>query len=800
MPVVAVTVPFLVGIAAGTKASFLTTTSLAVFFLALAWMVSRIQKRLASTALLLAAYLFLGAASRQLAERKIHQQPLLQIYRSIGEAGFQDPCLLTGVVREEPLWTSETVRLRVEVQTLRRAGVTRSAAGNVRVHVRGDPVGRRFLARFEPGDRIALWARLRRPRGYRNPGGFDVEAYLARRGITLSGTVKSPLLVERLSSGRWWSPTRMAAWARGLVRRRIRNAFDRRYADSLQTGEEVPGVAIALLIGDRSFLPRWAERLYQASGIFHVIVISGAHVALIAGLLYGSLRWLGVDRAPALVALLLVLPIYAMICGGRPPVVRAVTMCVCVVGSRLLSLDAPAVNGLAFSALLLLTARPLELGDAGFQLSFAATAAILLLARPLAHRLARGGRPGYLTHALSLSLVAQAAVTPLIVWHFQRLTLGAVGASLVAMPLAAFSLVASALVVAFDAVPWLGDALAWGVWQSVSGLTACSRFALAVPGASFRIPHPGWSWLVSYVALLLAACCFRGRLRWVAGMLLCVVILWLPFRPSSTEPGILRLVVFDVGHGDCLLLELPDGRRMLVDAGGSFDRSFDVGESVVVPALLHRGVRTLHAVVLTHPDFDHLGGLASVMSELDVKEVWGGRPAWTLLDYRELRRTARLHGVRVRRLGTGEAMDWGEVQVEVLAAGVADRDAQGSRNNDSLVLRVCYGGTCLLLTGDAEEALERELVRSGKSLRADVLKVAHHGSRSSTSARFLDSVRPRVAVVSTGRGNPYLPAAEVMDRLRERGVTILRTDLDGAVTVAVDRRGRIQLDTFTSSR
>ena len=805
-PAAAVTLAFIGGIVAGNTLPSVAPLFLAGFFFLVAVVACRGGRRLGATVLLLAGYFSLGAVSRQLAEQAVARQPLLQLYQSLGEARFQGPCLLTGVLREEPVSTSETIRIRMGVETLRLAGVTRAAAGNVRVNirgVRGDPEWRRSLTKLQAGDRVSLWATLRRPRGYQNPGRFDVEAYLARRGVTLSGTVKSPLLVERLSSASWWAPARMGSQARGFVRRRILAAFrdrpgePRELREAGEPGEEVAGVAIALLIGDRSFIPRWAERLYQASGIFHVIVISGAHVALLAGLIYGTLRWFRLDRTPALFVLMFTLPVYAALCGGRPSVVRAVTMCVCVVWARLLSLDAPAVNGLACSALLLLAFRPLDLDGPGFQLSFAATAAILLLAGPLARGLTgRLGRPGYMVHALAISLVAQAAVIPLLAWHFQRLTLGAVVASIVAMPLAAVSLVTSALLVAFESVPWLGDVLTWVVWLFVSALTACSRFAVDLPGASIRVPQPVWLWLVLYVTLLIATSISQGSIRRGAAVLLCVATLWLPFQPARTDPDILRLVALDVGHGDCLLLELPDGRRILVDAGGSFDRSFDVGESVVVPSLLHRGVQRLHAVVLTHADFDHLGGLRAVVSDLEVGEIWEGRPAWQLPDYRNLRNTAKRHGVPVRRLRAGEEMELGDVRVEVLAAGISRGDSRNSRNNDSLVLRVCYGRSCMLLTGDAEQALERELIRSGKSLRADVLKVAHHGSGSSTSAAFLEAVQPRVAVVSTGRGNIYLPAAQVMHRLRALGVTSLRTDLDGAVSIGLDRQGGIQIETY----
>jgi competence protein ComEC len=681
--------------------------------------------------------------------------------------------------------------MRIGIESWRVAGVTRPLTGDLRVNVRGDLERQQSLTELRAGDRVSLWATVRRPRGYLNPGGFDVGAYLARAGVALSGTVKSPLLVERLSSAGWWSPARTISRVRSFVRHRLRDAFGGK------PGEEVPGVAMALLIGDHAFIPPWAERLYQDSGIFHVMVISGAQVALLAALIFGTLRWIGFGRAPSLWFLMCALPLYAALCGGGPSVVRAVIMCLCVVGARLLSLDAPGVNGLACAALMILAVRPLDLDDPGFQLSFAATAAILVLAGPLARGLTRDERrPGLMARAVAISLVAQAAVVPLIAWHFPRLTLGAVPASIVAVPLATAALVAAGLLTAFAPVPWLGDALTWVAWFFISALTACARFAVSLPGASMRVPAPEEAWLVLYVALLVTASISRGRLRLGAAVLLCVATLWLSFQPAPANADTLRLTAFDVGHGDCLLLELPDGRRILVDAGGSFDHSFDVGENVVVPALLHRGVRRLAAAVVTHPDFDHLGGLAAVVSNLEVGEIWEGRPAWELSDYRQLRETARLHGVPLRRLRAGEVMELGDVRVEILAAGISGDAEPHSRNDDSLVLRVCYTGSCMLLTGDAGEALELALIRSGMDLRADILKVAHHGSRSSTSAPFLEAVRPRVAIVSSGSGNAYLPSTRVMVRLRERGVTSLRTDLDGAVSIELDRRGRIRIETF----
>ena len=496
VPAVALAGAFVGGIVSGIAPPLESTVALSVSFLAAAVSTCRGGRRLAATVLLLASYFFLGTSSRLLVEQTFERQPLLRFYNSIGKAGFENPCFLEGTLRVEPEQRPRATKLLMNVTSVRVGGTTSLDgldAGNVSLNVRGEPELRRSLSSLDADDRVSLWATLRRPRGFQNPGGFDLEAYLARRGISMYGSVKSALLVERGTPAFSASPGRLGSRAREFVRRRIREAFRR-----IGVGEEVPGVAVALLIGDRSLIPPWAEKLYQESGTFHVIVISGAHVALLVWVLYRVLRWSGIDQTPALRMLLIALPLYAVLCGGRPSVVRAVTMCCAIVGAKLLSLEVSAFNRLAASALLLLACRPLDIYDPGFQLSFAATVSIIGLGRPMSHFF--GPRLGGVGHALGISIAAQAAVVPILAWHFQRLTPAAVLASIVAMPLAAGSLVAAALLLLVAPLPWIGEALAWLVWLQIKGLALCGQVAIALPGGSMRVPSPGWLWLWCYFA------------------------------------------------------------------------------------------------------------------------------------------------------------------------------------------------------------------------------------------------------------------------------------------------------------
>jgi competence protein ComEC len=268
-----------------------------------------------------------------------------------------------------------------------------------------------------------------------------------------------------------------------------------------------------------------------------------------------------------------------------------------------------------------------------------------------------------------------------------------------------------------------------------------------------------------------------------------------PFAPRL-EPGRLEATVIDVGQGDSILVAFPDGRTLLVDGGGSAlgplaresgRPEFDVGEQVVAPYLWERGLKRLDAVALTHGHRDHLDGLYAVLEDFQVGELWLGREI-TSRGFRALEDEARTHHVPLVHHQRGDAFAWGGVQGAFLWPG-NDPPSEKATNNDSLVLRLEFGGVRYLLVGDIERPVERELVARGDPLQADFLKVGHHGSKTSTTPDFLAAVGPRIAVISAGAENPYgHPNQVVLDEFRGRGTRLLRTDRDGATTVSTDGR------------
>jgi competence protein ComEC len=317
---------------------------------------------------------------------------------------------------------------------------------------------------------------------------------------------------------------------------------------------------------------------------------------------------------------------------------------------------------------------------------------------------------------------------------------------------------------------------------------------------NWRIPTPP-VWLgVTLSAALIAAAVWKTR--WLAPVvaMLLGLLLWHPFA-AEVHARELELTAIDVGQGDSLLVVLPDGRRMLVDGGGipTFGHivrsQLDIGEDVVAPYLWDRGIRRLDIIAISHAHDDHIGGIPALVSDFHPREIWTGAtpdsPTWNVV--RE--RAARV-GAKIVPMQAGQQFAFGGGEFDVLAPPPDYIPLDEPKNNDSLVLRLCYGERSFLLTGDVERPIEREMVDMGAVRPADVLKVAHHGSRTSSTEEFLDAVHPGFAVISAGFENSYgHPHPMIVDRLSEHHATILRTDRDGLITIRTDGK-RLYVETF----
>ena len=730
---------------------------------------------LALAALGLAA-LGVGAASAAVEARGHERAGLAEIADEDEAAGR--PLLLEGIVAGAVPNSSERASFLLDVQHVTLRGVRRPAHGRARVLVGGQA----GLLRAAEGDHLSVWAVLQRPRRYGTVGAFDAVAYARRQGVHAIAHCKSRMLVRvhPVVGEPLGLVTRARRWARATLQ------------SVLPPGPE-QGLVRAMVLGDRAGIDRATAEAFRIAGTYHVLALSGAQVALIAGAMLVLLRRLPGSPLVSAVACSLAVAAYAFFVGAETPVVRAAWMAVVLLLGKGIDLDGDALNLLGLAAGLLLVHHPAAIRDAGFQLSFAATGGIVLLAPLMAGSPPR--RFAALRWAVAGSLAAQAALLPLLASEFHRVAPAAVALNLLAGPLASGVLVAGfATLLAAAFVPPLESALGELAWTLAHFLLESGRL---VEGASFldvRLPTPpAWS-LAAYVLGLGLVVSDPTRRK---GLVLTAVAAagMLAGKSGPQADGRLRLTVLDVGQGDALVLISPSGRSLLVDAGFAGER-YDVGESVVAPYLWENGIQRLDALALTHAHPDHAGGAPFLLRHFPVRETWEGIAAGREKAYRAFAVAGAENGVRRLAVRRGFSRSWDGVQIDVLSPAPAGRSPGVARNDDSLVLGFRYRGVRFLLTGDVEALAERALPR----LPAEVLKVAHHGSRTSSTEPFLRSTSPRVGVISVGAGTVFShPHPEALARLRTAGVRVLRTDRDGSVTVSTDG-SRVWVRTWAEGR
>ena len=655
------------------------------------------------------------------------------------------------LVAEPTRWSVDRAHLLLDAE--RADG--RPASGRIRVTVQGE------LPALAEGQRIAAELRLLPAIGFRNPRTFDYAAHLARQGVHVVATARA----ERLSALDAARPPWPARARRAAL-------------DAL--GRALPPASAALLggllLGDRTELPHDLDDTFRRAGVYHILAVSGFNVALLAGAVWALCRLARVGRRASACTAIVVVTGFALVVGGEPSVLRAVVMAVLVLIALVLEREASVVNSLALAALAILAVRPGDLVDPGFQLSFAATAGIV--AGPLPRGLVAG--------ALGVSAAAQIAVLPVTLTHFNQLSTIGVLANLGVVPLAGAAtiggLVGVLLALASDTLAAVAFDAVWPVLLALRGVAA---LAAAVPGAVIHLPAPHWSALACYAGGLLVALAWwrripsdamaQGRAAPAAAILLLVASVTIAAWPLVRPPdGLLRVSVLDVGQGDAIVVETPDGRALVIDAGGGGVGRLDAGERVVAPFLWNRGFLRLSATAVTHLDADHAGGMPAVH---------------------------RLFGVPARLTADGLAREpyvAGGARLALVRArtpppraAAEDRVTPRGRtaNNEAMVLRLDYGLASFLLASDIEAAREAELVAGDADLGASVLKVPHHGARGSSTAPFVAAVGPSVAVISVGPRNTYgHPSRDALTRLAAAGARVYRTDRDGAVLFETDGR------------
>ncbi|HEY6401250.1 MAG TPA: ComEC/Rec2 family competence protein [Blastocatellia bacterium] len=822
-----------------------------------------------------------------------------------GELKIEEPVEIWGTLNNAPELAPDRIYLSVNVKKVATLGRERSAAGVARIVApfRDDQSREEYdrLA-LDYGASVRILCNLSDRGGYRNPGAPDFDEMLEFRGFDATGVAKSPLLIENLGIGE-----------RNAIPYLLYRIRARAIAITLRSfSQPASGILVASLFGNRYFLSRDAGETFRAGGTFHLLVISGSHVAMIALVALWLAKKLSALRIVQYALVTALMWGYALMVGAEPSIMRAVVMLSVALVGHLIFRASIGANTLAASAIVLLAWRPRDAFNPAFQLSFLTVLMIVAVAAPLYLRLKEIGewQPSMSTpypprvpkpvrrlaeilfwnerefreemkrspirYRLGKSIVAvwlnklrlqtaaawiivtlavttatQTGLLPLMIHYFHRVSIVAPVANVVEALLISLLMFAGAAYLLIHSV-----LSAWGAWvlKIAPVVNALGRLTVEAGKpliewrkASFRAPDFGEHWeivfIIYFAAVLILIIAinewnpFRkgggeedSRRKVVGGAsaaLSAIAIIglgWLlalhPFA-HEYERGRLSVAFLDVGQGDSMLISFPQGSLMLLDSGGvaRFDSReagadaedvfvedrVGVGAAAVAPYLWRRGIKRLDWIAASHGDADHVEAFGEIARGFEIGAALKGAPKRSdppglpglpslpslpsLFD-----RAAHVANAPLRSLRRGEALDIDGARVEILSP-FTDQ-FQMSDNNESLVLRITLGARSFLLAGDIEKEAESRLVESAQSLRADVLKVAHHGSKTSSTISFLERVNPQHAVISVASPSPFgHPHPDALARLRTTGARIWRTSECGAITISTDGAD-LRVETF----
>ncbi|MDG4476537.1 DNA internalization-related competence protein ComEC/Rec2 [Thiovibrio frasassiensis] len=690
----------------------------------------------------------------------------------------QQEMSLTGKLIEKPIFRHEKTQIILETDSalLPTSEAPIATTGRATLTINAP-----LLKGLVPGQDYLVRARLSLPEKPATPGVFDYAGYLAAKEIMVKGWVASPIFIQPISP--------RAERRFPLLSPYFLERFRQQFAAFLYANLTPNTAALyqALLLGDSSTLSPEVLEMYRATGIMHLLAISGSHLAVVAFLstlffrfLAGRFPWLLLRLPAAKIALACSFPVlllYAGLAGFHPPVVRALIMIGVFMTAMLLDRQWSSLNNLAIAAFCILLYNPLSIHTASFQLTFAATAAIILTLPRLAawhpqpdRHSARQRMQHLIISGLFISSAAFLATAPLALFHFNRISMLGPITTLLSTPLLCFWTLPLGLIAIL--IQPLSSTIALLLLQlgglGIQGSHALTGLLAGLPFSSFWLPTPTIPMLIGAYALLLLL--FRtNRPLSILSLLACFALLLSGHTPlPQWQNNSSHLTFLAVGNGSATVVEQPDNRVILIDGGGPPDDLFNVGERVIAPFLWHRQIKRVEAIILTHPHADHFNGLPFIIKRFQPEVLWLSETTAQEPGYSAVLREAAQSGCQIRIARPNQVLAVGKNDFALTClANLAlagkhepigdEKKSTANPNNRGLVLRLDYGHSTFLFPGDIEKDYEEYILDKEELLKADVLLMPHHGLRSSGSARFMENVSPRYCVVSTGRKVPFPP-------------------------------------------
>ncbi len=598
-----------------------------------------------------------------------------------------------------------------------------------------------FLYTSEPiqidyGDRMNICGRLSSPLASTNPGVFDYQRYLSHRNVHSLFSVYKSEDIERLGKAR-------ISIFRSIIAK-IRKRIDYIIKSNLPQLES--SILAGVMLGERGGLPRQIQGVFADAGVLHTLAVSGLHVGLVLFIFYAFFRVIGIPKKTTYFLTIIVVIVYAQVAGGRPSAIRASIMATCGLVAILLERDKHLYNSLALAAFIILLFNPFTLFDVGFQLSFMATLGILYLT-PHFLDYFRLGKPRrvitYILTSLAVSAGALVGVYPIIAFYFNKISLIALISNILVVPQVAVIIslgFASSILGLFS----LSLAQVINIMNRlfIIILFGCIRFFASLPFSFKYVVSPSLIFLSTYYLFFI----FLPKMK--TSRFARTILLFFPliFLFSITGKKLLpsknlSVTFLDVGQGDAIHLRVPNRRDILIDGGGTIGK-FDIGEKVVIPYLLKNGISKLDTIFLTHPHYNHIGGLVPILKKFKVKRVYYNSQNYAddLVD--EFLQVIGKRKIPLKHMAYGEKVEYNDVKLCILNPRIMRENI----DSNSLVIKLSYGDFGILFTGDIDYEAQEEL--SKEEIESDILQIPNHG-KGQISPKFLYKVAPKYGIIST---------------------------------------------------
>lgn len=626
------------------------------------------------------------------------------------------------------------------------------------------------------GDSLYIEGEFKQPEEARNYKGYNYKQYLKTKKII--GTVElEKVKILKSSNGSFIHN----------IQKYIRDTINGTLTD------EEGNLLLAILLGDKDKLSEDIQESFKTSNLSHMLAVSGAHVSyIILGLTYVLQNSIIGKKNGKIVCIIFLLAFMA-ITNFTPSVTRACIMAILTLFSSIIYRKSDVYTNISVAALITLIFNPYSLLDLGFQLSYGGTIGIIIFIKRIQEKKSNSKVINYIKQMALVSIYANIIIIPIMMYHFNTVSFTFIISNIMASPILGIIVITGFLfIIASITVKPLTRLIAIFIKPILSILIKISQICSKLPFSNILVVTPYMFNVISYYAIILY--CIKSKKNNKCKIIICLLIVLILINfIIYIFPQKLRIFFIDVGQGDSTLIITPDKKTVLIDGGGS--DSFDVGEKVLLPYLLDRRILKIDYVLISHFDTDHCGGILTIMEKVKVKNIIISEQAEHSENYERFKKLMIHKKIRLIEVKKGDKIKIGRYSEFKILFPTSRLLSENPLNNNSIVAQFNYNNFKMLFTGDIEKLAEQQILKAEKAeIRADILKVAHHGSKTSSIPEFIKAVKPKIALIGVGKNNTFgHPNQQTIKNLENIKCRIYRTDLQGEIIIKIDQKGRMNV-------